>query len=151
MSDTFDEAIQNKPASDKPAGSNADAETKSKTERDSKKPRPKPKRAKANKRPHERHHKLQAEQAAQPSPPSRQLRVRAAEEIANEQTAEQLAVRIWAAKVGEKILSIMSGLVDELLDAHLLDDDDEETDESWLNGHRKREAKLLDEAIADGL
>ena len=45
----------------------------------------------------------------------------------------------------------MSVLVDELLDSHLLDDDDEEGDESWLDDHHKREKKLLDEAIADGL
>jgi len=86
---------------------------------------------------------------AQPAP--RQVRPRTSEDIANEQTAEQLALRIWSAIVAEKVLSDMSVLVDELLDSHLLDDDDEEGDESWLDDHHKREKKLLDEAIADGL
>ena len=41
------------------------------------------------------------ERAADPAKQSsRQLRPRTAEEIANEQTAEQLALRIWAAMVG---------------------------------------------------
>src|SRR6516165_1838058 len=83
---------------------------------------------------------------------SRQLRPRTSEDIANEQTAEQLALRIWSAIVAEKVLSDMSALMDELLDSHLLDDDDEEgDDEGWLNDHQKREKKLLDEAIAEGL
>ena len=86
---------------------------------------------------------------AQPAP--RQVRPRTSEDIANEQTAEQLALRIWSAIVAEKVLSDMSVLVDELLDSHLLDDDDEEGDESWLDDHHKREKKLLEEAIADGL
>ena len=38
-----------------------------------------------------------------------------------------------------------------MLDSHLVDDDDEEGDESWLDYHHKREKDLLDEAIADGL
>ena len=83
--------------------------------------------------------------------PARQLRSRTAEDIANEQTAEQLALRIWAATVGEKVLKDMSALMDELLQSHLLDDDDEEGDEGWLDEQHKREKKLLDEAIADGL
>jgi hypothetical protein len=58
--------------------------------------------------------------------PARQLRSRTAEDIANEQTAEQIALRIWAATVGEKVLKDMSALMDELLQSHLLDDDDEE-------------------------
>jgi hypothetical protein len=45
----------------------------------------------------------------------------------------------------------MSALMDELLESHLLDDDDEEVDEGWLDDHRKREKKILDDAIADGL
>jgi len=45
----------------------------------------------------------------------------------------------------------MSALMDELIQSHLLDDDDEEGDEGWLDDHRKREKKVLDEAIADGL
>jgi hypothetical protein len=80
-----------------------------------------------------------------------QLRPRTAEQIANEQTAEQLASRIWAAMVGEKILKDVSALMDELLQSHLLDDDDEEGDEGWLDDQHKREKKSLDEAIADGL
>ena len=83
---------------------------------------------------------------------SRHLRPRTAEEIANEQTAEQLALRIWGAMVGQKALSGMSTLLDELLQSHLVDDDDEEgDDEGWLDDHQKREKKLLDEAIVDGL
>ncbi len=84
-------------------------------------------------------------------PPGQQLRPRTAEDISKEQTAEQLALRIWAATVGEKILTEMSALMDELLQSHLLDDDDEEGDETWLDEQHKREKKLLDEAIADGL
>ena len=83
--------------------------------------------------------------------PSKQVRLRTAEDIANEQTAEQLALRIWAATVGAKVLDDMSVLMDELLQSHLLDDDDEENDESWLDDQHKREKKLLDEAVADGL
>jgi hypothetical protein len=82
----------------------------------------------------------------------RQVRPRTAEEIANEQTAEQLGLRIWAAMVGEQALSGMSALMDELLQSHLLDDDDEEgDDEAWLDGLQKREKKFRDEAIVDGL
>ena len=79
------------------------------------------------------------------------LRLRTAEDIANEQTAEQLALRIWAAMVAQKILSGMSALMDELIESHLLDDDDEEADEGWLDEHQKREKRFLDEAISDGL
>jgi hypothetical protein len=82
---------------------------------------------------------------------SRHLRPRTAEEIANEQTAEQLALRIWAAMVAQKVLSGMSALMDELIQSHLLDDDDEEADEGWLDDHHKREKRFLDEAISDGL
>jgi putative DNA primase/helicase len=90
--------------------------------------------------------KCAADPAKQPS-----LRPRTAEEIANEQTAEQLALRIWAAIVAQKILSGMSALMDELIESHLLDDDDEEADEGWLDDHHKREKRFLDEAISDGL
>ena len=84
--------------------------------------------------------------------PAKQLRPLTAEDIANEQTAEQLALRIWAAMVGDKALSGMSALMDELLQSHLVDDDDEEGDDAgWLDDHHKREKKLLDEAIVDGL
>lgn len=82
---------------------------------------------------------------------SRQVRVRTAEEIAAEQTVEQLALRIWAATVGKKVLEELSPLMDALLESHLLDDDDEEADEGWLDDQHKREKKILDEAIAEGL
>jgi putative DNA primase/helicase len=82
---------------------------------------------------------------------AQQLALRTVEDIANEQTAEQLALRIWAAMVGGKVLKDMSALMDELLQSHLLDDDDEEADEGWLDDQHKRETKLLVEAIADGL
>jgi hypothetical protein len=82
---------------------------------------------------------------------SRLLRPRTAEEIAAEQTAEQLALLIWAATVGQKVLAGMSALMDELIQSHLLDDDDEEADEGWLDDHHKREKKFLDEAISAGL
>jgi uncharacterized protein (DUF927 family) len=90
--------------------------------------------------------------AAKPAKPSsRLLRPRTAEDIANEQTAEQLALRIWAAIVAQKVLTGMSTLMDELIQSHLLDDDDEEADEGWLDDHHKREKKFLEEAISDGL
>jgi hypothetical protein len=79
------------------------------------------------------------------------LRLRTAEEIFREHIAEQLALRVWAATVGEKILADMSGLMDKLLQSHLLDDDDEEADEGWVDDQHKREKKLLDEAITEGL
>src|SRR5262249_44839251 len=82
---------------------------------------------------------------------SRLLQPRTAEDIANEQTVEQLALRIWAAMVAQKVLSGMSALMDELIQSHLLDDDDEEADEGWLDDHHKREKRFLDEAISDGL
>src|SRR5262245_48812885 len=92
------------------------------------------------------------ERAADPAKQSsRHLRPRTAEEIANEQTTEQLALRIWGAMVAQKVLSGMSALMDELIQSHLLDDDDEEGDEGWLDDHHKREKKILDEAISDGL
>jgi hypothetical protein len=65
--------------------------------------------------------------------------------------AEQLALRIWAAIVAQMVLNGMSTLMDELIQSHLLDDDDEEADEGWLDDHHKREKRLLDEAISDGL
>jgi uncharacterized protein (DUF927 family) len=45
----------------------------------------------------------------------------------------------------------MSALMDELIQSHLLDDDDEEADEGWLDDHHKREKRTLEEAISDGL
>src|SRR5262249_29793752 len=79
------------------------------------------------------------------------LQARTPEDIANEQTAEALALRLWAAMVVDKVLSGMSALFDELVQfqSHLLDDDDEEVDESWLDDHAKREKKLLDEGITE--
>ena len=53
--------------------------------------------------------------------------------------------------VAQKVLSGMSALMDELIQSHLLDDDDEEADEGWLDDHHKREKRFLDEAITDGL
>src|SRR5262245_26878461 len=76
---------------------------------------------------------------------------RTAEEIANAQTVEQLALRIWAVTVAQRILGGMATLMDELLQSHLLDDDDEEADGGWLDAHAKREKAILDEAILDGL
>src|SRR5262245_2973722 len=68
---------------------------------------------------------LVPERAANPAKqPSRHLQPRTAEDIANEQTAEQLALRIWAARVAQKALSGMSALMDELIQSQLLDDDD---------------------------
>jgi hypothetical protein len=92
------------------------------------------------------------ERAADPAKQSpRHLRPRTAEDIANEQTVEQLALRIWAAIVAQKVLNGMSALMDELIQSHLLDDDDEEADEGWLDDHHKREKRFLEEAITDGL
>jgi hypothetical protein len=95
--------------------------------------------------------KVPRREANPAKPSSRLLRPRTAEEIALEQSAEQLALRIWAAIVARKVLNGMSGLMDELIQSHLLDDDDEEADEGWLDEHHKREKKFLDEAISDGL
>jgi putative DNA primase/helicase len=82
---------------------------------------------------------------------SRHLQPRTAEDIANAQTVALLALRIWAAIVAQKVLSGMSALMDELIQSHLLDDDDEEGDEGWLDDHAQREKAILDEAILDGL
>src|SRR5262245_31584552 len=82
---------------------------------------------------------------------SRHLQPRTDDDIANEQTVEQLALRIWAATVAQNALSAMSALIDELIQSHLLDDDDEEADESGLDAHKKREKEIFDEAIADAL
>ena len=82
---------------------------------------------------------------------AQQVQARTAEDISNEQTVEQLALRIWAALVGTKVLKDMSALMDELLQSHLLDDDDEEADEGWLDDAHKREKKQFDEAIVAGL
>ncbi len=113
--------------------------------------RKKTSRANGKKTPPNSRRQRRARRAADPEHPSLgSVRVRTAAEIADEQTVYQLALRIWAALVGEKTLSTMSGLVDELLGAPLLDDDDEETEER-LDEQHKREKKLLDETIADGL
>jgi putative DNA primase/helicase len=74
------------------------------------------------------------------------------EEIAAASTAEQLALRILAAKISGKVLNDMSALFDELIGekSHLLDDDDEE-DDGWIDDRRERERALLEEGIADVL
>ena len=82
---------------------------------------------------------------------SRQLRPRTAEDIANTQTAEQLALRIWTATAAQNALSAMAALIDELIQSYLLDDDDEEVDESGLDAHKKREKEIFGEAITDAL
>ena len=84
-----------------------------------------------------------------PVPP----RPRTQEEITAEETAGHLALRILAAKISEQILSGMSALFDELIQekSHLLDDDDEEQDEGWIDNRRERERELLDEGITDAL
>jgi hypothetical protein len=92
-----------------------------------------------------------AEEHARAETEHRQIRPRTAEDIHNEQTAEQLALRIWAATAAGTLLSGMSALADELIQSQQLDDDDEEGDEGWLDDHQKREKRFLDEAIADGL
>jgi putative DNA primase/helicase len=77
-----------------------------------------------------------------------------AEDVNNRETVEKLAFQIWGATVAGKVLSEMSAFMDELLESHLLDDDDEEVDEEADEGfddRHKREKKLLDEAIADAL
>src|SRR5262249_24714098 len=84
-------------------------------------------------------------------PTKRHLQRRTAEDIANEQTVEQLALRIWATVAAKNALSAMSALIDELIQSYLLDDDDEEADESGLDAHKKREKEIFDEAIADAL
>jgi hypothetical protein len=50
-----------------------------------------------------------------PESASEQVRVRTADEIANEQTVQQLALRVWAALFADKVLSGMSALMDELI------------------------------------
>jgi len=82
---------------------------------------------------------------------SGQLRLRTAEEITNEQTVEQLALRIWATLVAQKILGSMSALMDELIESHLFDGSDEEADEGWLDDRHRHEKKIFDEAISDTL
>src|SRR6266536_1573378 len=68
-------------------------------------------------------------------------RPRSREEITAEETAGHLALRILAAKISEQVLSSMSALFDELIQekSHLLDDDDEEQDEGWIDTRRERE------------
>src|SRR5215813_443036 len=91
------------------------------------------------------------ERAANPTKQtSRHLRPRTAEDIANEQTAEQLALRIWAMLAAKNALNAMATLIDELIQSHMLDDDDEEADDG-LDNHKKREKEIFDEAIADAL
>ena len=82
---------------------------------------------------------------------AQQVQPATAEDIANRETAAKLALRIWAAIVAGKVLNAMSGLMDELIQSPLLDDEDEEVDEDWLDDHRKREKQVLSEAITDAL
>jgi hypothetical protein len=82
---------------------------------------------------------------------SRLPQLRTAEDIANEETAQRLALRIWVATVAQKILAGMSALFDELIGSPMLNDDDEEVDEAWRDDHHKRESRILDEAITVGL
>jgi hypothetical protein len=89
--------------------------------------------------------------AAAKEPNTQQIQPATAEDLRNRETVKQLALRIWARMVAGKVLSEMSGLLDELIKSPLLDDDDEEVDEDWPDNHHKREKKLLDEAIADAL
>jgi hypothetical protein len=74
-----------------------------------------------------------------------------AEDLGNQQTIEQLALRVWAAIVADKVLGAMSSLMDELIESPIHNDEDEEVDEDWLDDHRKREKKILAEAIVDAL
>src|SRR6187401_1219837 len=61
------------------------------------------------------------EPAADPAKESsRHLRLRTAEEITNEQTAEQLALRTLVKIVGQKVLSCMSAFMDELIESRFL-------------------------------
>jgi hypothetical protein len=93
-----------------------------------------------------------AEEHAKAETKARQVRPATAEDITNQQTAEQLAVRIWAAVVSIKVLDSMAALFDELIHGkYLIDDDDEEGDESWVDDQCKRERKVLDEGIKWGL
>jgi hypothetical protein len=81
---------------------------------------------------------------------ARQVRPATTEDITNQETIEKLAARIWAAIVAGKLLPDVSGLMDELLESHLLDDDDEEADEGDRPvDQRKRDKEMLDEAIKD--
>src|SRR5262245_40312666 len=82
---------------------------------------------------------------------SQHLQPRTAEDIANEQTVEQLALRIWTTMAAKNALSALGALIDELIQSFVLDDDDEEADESGLDAHKKREKEIFDEAIADAL
>ena len=73
-------------------------------------PRASPARSRG--RPKSRRH--QATSAAERTH-AQQVRVRTPGDIVNEQTIEALALRIWAAMVGAKVLTGMSALMDELL------------------------------------
>jgi hypothetical protein len=85
-------------------------------------------------------------------PNAQQVQPATAEDLGNQQTIEQLALRVWAAIVADKVLGAMSSLMDELIQSPLLvDDDDEEVDEDSLDDHLKREKKILAEAIEDAL
>src|SRR5262249_11932365 len=86
-----------------------------------------------------------------PAKQSRHLQPRTAEDVANEQTVEQLALRIWATMAAKDALNAMSALIDGLIQSFSLDDDDEEAAENGLDNHKKPEKEIFDEAIADAL
>ena len=81
---------------------------------------------------------------------SQHLQPRTAEDIANQETVERLALHVWATLAAKDALNAMSALVDEMIQAHLLDDDDEEADDGF-DAHKKREKEIFDEAIAGAL
>jgi uncharacterized protein (DUF927 family) len=78
-------------------------------------------------------------------------RQRTAADIANAETIEMLALKILAATIGAKLLVDMSGLFDELLQFHDLDDSDEEGGDTWLDDQNTREKRMLDEAVEESL
>ena len=93
-----------------------------------------------------------AEEPAKAETEPRQVRPATAEDVGNQETAERLAVRIWAAVVSRRVLDSMAALFDELIhEKYLIDDDDEEgDDESWVDDQCKRERRVLDEGIKCG-
>ena len=81
---------------------------------------------------------------------SQHLQPRTAEDFANQETVERLALHVWATLAAKDALNAMSALVDEMIQSHLLDDDDEEADDGF-DAHKKRGKEIFDEAIADAL
>ena len=75
-----------------------------------------------------------------------------AEQIAHEQTAERFALNAWAKVVAMRILTEMSNLAAETLARTQVDDqNDEETDEDFLNEQRDIENELVEKEIDVGL